>query len=262
MTKKLLMLAPAVLLLCSCNSLSLAGQPKLSVPHTAAFPTIDGELNDSVWKNAGVIKGLKPCLEGKYQAKIDKVPTEVKVSWTEDFLFIAFKCIDNDIVSTFTKHDDLLYKEDVCEVFLDPKGDGRQYMEFQVSPNNIVLDNMFVLSAEPKYTKNLRFVPGFTDCWNFMEWNLDGLKTATAPLMKDGKKIGWTTEIAVPAKILAKRYGKNNLFPMTMRANFMRYDWQPNKKGKRSMVHMNWSPVQHGCPHISPAAMGYLVLEK
>lgn len=262
MSKKILLIISAAALLCSCASVPVKNQPELLVPHAITNPVIDGKITEKEWGKAGIIKGLKPCLGGKYQEKIDKVPTEIRVLWSEDFLFIAFTCIDDDIVATMTKHDDFLYNEDVCEVFVDPYGDGRQYFEIQVSPNNIVLDKMFVMSAPPKYTKNLRFTPDFYDRWGFLEWNFKDLQTATAPLIKDGKKIGWTTEIAIPAKLLAKRYGKNNLFPMTMRANFMRYDWQPNKKGKRSMIHMNWAPVQHGCPHISPAAMGYLKLEK
>lgn len=263
MSKKILMFLPAVMLLCSCAAVPVTkDRPELTVPHAAIPPVIDGTVSDPEWTKAGVIKGLKPCLGGKYQDKIDMVPTEIRVLWTEDFLYVAFICIDDDIVATMTEHDDLLYKEDVSEVFLDPYGDGRQYFELQVSPNNVVLDKMFVLSAEPEYTDKLRFKPTFKDNWGFLEWNFSDLQTATAPLLKDGKKIGWTTEMAIPAKLLAKRYGKEKLFPTTMRANFMRYDWQPDKNGKRKMIHMNWSPVQHGCPHISPAAMGYLKLEE
>ena len=251
-----------LLIMCSCASLySWRDIPEISVSHTTSPPVIDGNVEQKEWQEAAKIQGLKPAIGGTYQNKIDKVPTEVRILWSKDFLFIAFICIDDDIFSTMSNHDDLLYKEDVCEIFIDPFGDGKQYIEIQVSPNNVVLDKMFVLSAEPEYTKNLRMQPGFTDMWGFLEWNLKDLKTATAPLMKNGKKIGWTTEIAIPAKELTKRYGKKKLFPTTMRANFMRYDYQSNKKGKKSMVHMNWTPVQYGCPHISPAAMGYMHLK-
>jgi hypothetical protein len=47
-----------------------------------------------------------------------------------------------------------------------------------------------------------------------------------------------------------------------MRGNLMRYDHpvRPGKE-KRDMLFMNWSPVEPGCPHISPAAMGHIILD-
>lgn len=262
MSNKILSIAiPTVLLLCSCNSIISSDQPELQVPKAESALKIDGKLDEKEWKKAAKITGLKPSLDGKYQDKIDKVPTEVKLLWDEDNLYVAFVCLDDDILATMKKHDDFLYKEDVVEVFIDPKGDGRQYYEIQVSPNNVILDKMFVMSAAPEYTETLRLRPGFKDRWGFLEWNFKDLRTATSPMLVDGKQVGWITEIAIPAKDLTKRLKGKKLFPKTMRANFMRYDYQPDKTGKKKMIHMNWAPVQHGCPHISPGAMGYLILD-
>ncbi len=250
------------MLLASCVSADVkkdAGLPSLDVPMAETAPAIDGKLDDPAWGKAAVINGLCPSRGGKYQDKIDKVPTIVRLLWDKDYLYISYECTDADIFATMTERDSLLYNEDVCEVFIDPKGDGRQYYEIQVSPNNVVFDIIHMATAEPKYTGEMRFTPEFckTDRWVFTEWNMEGLKTATARTDK-----GWNCEIAIPAKHIMKRFGKEKLEPCELRANFMRYDHQPNPKtGKRELVHMNWAPVQHGCPHISPAAMGFLYLK-
>lgn len=243
----------------------VADLPTLSVPHAAEEITVDGSLADASWAKAAVIQGLKPSLGGKYQAKIDKVPTTIKMLWRKEALYVAFICTDADIYCTETmKHDDNLYKEDVCEVFLDSKGDSRQWVEIQVSPANETLDLMTLLTAPPRSTPTLRLTPEMvsTDRWNFKGYDVKELKTAVTKQFKDGKVTGWTVEMAIPASVIMRRHRKKEIEPISFRANFMRYDHQPNPNGKRKPIHMNWSPVEHGCPHMSPEAMGHVMLEK
>jgi hypothetical protein len=235
------------------------------VPRAEKAPVIDGKLDETEWAGAAVIKGLTPCRDGKYQDKIDKIPTTIRLLWDKDYLYVAYECTDDDIVATLTERDSKLYTEDVCEVFIDPMGDGRQYYEIEVSPNNVIFDTCHITTAEPEYTEAKRFTPEFCNknLWVFTEWNMEGLKTATQRTMKDGKETGWICEMAIPAKHLMKRRGLAKLKPCELRANFMRYDWQPNPKGngKRELLHMNWAPVVNGCPHISPSAMGIVNLQ-
>lgn len=78
----------------------------------------------------------------------------------------------------------------------------------------------------------------------------------------DGKVTGWITDFAVPAEIIMKRYWKKELEPVTIRANFVRYDHMKTAgKNDRFFIPQNWSPTLHGCPHLSAAAMGYVKLE-
>lgn len=264
-------LALLTLGLCGCcatrpaATAELDGLPVLIVPHADIPPVVDGVLDDPVWQHAAIIKGLKPSLGGRYQDRIDKIPTTVRVAWDTNNLYVAFECVDSDVYTTGKlKHDDDLYQEDVCEVFIDGKGDGRQYVEIQVSPLGATLDMMYLLTATPEYTAGKRFTPQFaqTDRWCFREWEMQGLQAASKLVMRDGRVVGWTTEIAIPAESIMKRRGKKAYEPCELRANFMRYDWPLNPKtGKRALLHMNWSPVLGGCPHISPAAMGRLELE-
>lgn len=240
--------------------------PSLSVPKTKTALFIDGKLDDPAWRGAAIIKGLHPSREENFQDKIDSIPTIIRILWDENFLYVGFECIDADIYSSGKlKHDDDLYKEDVCEVFIDGKGDGRQYVEIQVNPDGENLDMIYVFSGEPEYTPELRMTQEFCDKnrWGFREWNMEGLRTAGSRIYRDGKIIGWNVEMAIPATVIVKRHGLKNFVPMEIRANFLRYDWQVDEKtGTRELLQMNWSPVLKGCPHISPSSMGRLVLKE
>lgn len=66
--------------------------------------------------------------------------TEVRLGWSEDYLHIRYVCQDPYVVSDFTERDQPLYEQDVVEVFIDEEGDGRKYMELEVSPHNVVFD--------------------------------------------------------------------------------------------------------------------------
>jgi hypothetical protein len=239
------------------------GPPRLAVPHAAAAPVIDGALTDPAWTQAAVIASLRPALGGD-PAEVAQTPTVVRVLWREEFLFVAFECRDDDIFVTGKMlRDNDLYKEDVVEVFLDGGGDGRQWIEIQVSPLGEVLDLMFVLAGDPEHNDALRLTDELVSrhLFSFREWNLAGLTRAVGRMEEGGRGVGWTVEMAIPAAAVICRHGREPLQPMVLRANFLRYDHRPKPDGEgRNLIPMNWAPVQHGCPHISPAAMGFLEL--
>src|SRR5207302_2754065 len=139
---------------------------------------------------------------------------------------------------------------------------GKQWLEIEVSPHNVTMEVQTMLTAEPKSEENLMLFRDIIsrDLWANLGYTLEGLRTA-AVIDKEGDKVlGWTVDIALPAKVIMRRLGATKFSPMTMRANFMRYEYpQPAiATGKRTLIAMNWAPVVWGCPHISPAAMGYV----
>ena len=250
--------------LCLAPAIALAERPRLDVPRTEQAPLIDGVLNDTAWDAAALIDGLKPFLGGSYQDAIDRIPTKIRVTWNPGYLFVAFECRDPDIYATGTvKHDGNIYTEDVCEVFIDGKGDQRQWIEVQVNALNETLDLMSLYTGKLEFRASGRILPEHSarDFWSFRGWEPNGMVTASGRIVEKGDVVGWTVEMAIPAETFLKRRGLKKLKPMEIRANFMRYDHPENEDGERALMHMNWSPVEHGCPHISPAAMGVLRLQ-
>lgn len=242
------------LLLAAC-ALGAAERPSLQVPAASAPPAIDGSLDDPVWAAAAVVDGLSPARGAKRPAIFDRLGTEIRLLWDADALYVSFRCQDDEPWAAGTiEHDGNVYMDDVVEVFLDPQGDGRQWMEFQVNPLNTTLDLMSLNVGDGAAQPNGRLV-STADLFSFRAWEATGLRTATGRIPG-----GWSAELAIPAAALTKRSGGGPLTARTMRGNLMRYDHPPKGDGGRELVHMNWAPVAHGCPHISPAAMGELVL--
>jgi len=260
---KALMLASAV---AASPSLKAGSQAFLEIPYCEKAPSIDGSVNDAEWEGSASIPSLIIPSNKTKAEKYDRIPTEMKLFWDEDYLYLAYKCVDPEIYANLTKHDDALCKQDVCEAFIDQIGDSMQYIEIQVSPNNVVFDKLFVLSAPPVYSPDRLLSSKFRerDLWEMTEWNCEGLKTAAGRLEKDGKVVGWTVEMAIPAKVLAKRRGSDKLAPCEMRANFCRYDWPLFDDGRpgRDEAFLYWAPTPNGCPHITPGCMGWIRLVK
>lgn len=238
-------------------------RPVLEVPHTkGTVPSLTANIADPAWTSSamtdnfslalGTPKGLSP------------VPTQVQALWDANNLYIRFICKDNEIYCPFAGRDNTIYRDDAVEVFLDPKGDGKQYFELQVSPKNDVFDQLFLCTGEPTSDKQLvlDWVIRVQEQWRIPEWNLDGLCTAANVIDKGNGDITWIVDIAIPAKSTLKRLGMTKFIPMTMRINLVRYEWPSAKDAKteRALIPMNWAPVLSGNPHTSPAAMGYLKL--
>lgn len=256
---------PAITLLlwCTCLQSGETALPVLDVPYTAVKPAMEAKADDPAWQKAVVLRELMLSRESPQgdQAK----PTEVRLLWDEQFLYVRFTCKDDALYLPETGRDAQLFRGDVVQVFIDPKGDGKQMAEVLANAGNDVLDLQILLTDEPRSDENLMLQPDVRehDYWMCVDWNMEGLKTAAAKEEKEGKLTGWTVEMAIPAKSVLRRLGVVTFRPMTLHANLMRYDWQPPPVAnqKWSLVSMNWSPVVHGYPHYSPTAMGFLKLK-
>ncbi len=236
-------------------------RPDIAVPMTRRVPGLQAKLDDPAWMAAAEITGLTASI-GDKTPRPALQPTSVRLMWDEQFLYVRFVCQDDDILATLSGRDAEYDREDVVEVFLDPVGDGKEYVELQVSPNNGVRDVIYLCTGEPAYDANGLQTAELLDrdVWSFPEWTLDGLRTAAARFDEHGRA-GWIAELAIPA-ICLRRTGQKEFEPMTLRANFIRLDHPKDAAvpGGRAFVSTNWSPVIQGRPHRSPGANGYLKL--
>jgi hypothetical protein len=81
------------------------------------------------WDQAGVIEWGH-----------DRYRTRFRAAWANDALAVRFDCDDDAPWWTLTEKDRHLWEEEVVEIFLDPAGDGRDYVEVEVNPANVVCD--------------------------------------------------------------------------------------------------------------------------
>lgn len=111
--------------------------------------------------------------------------------WSETHLYLAWRCMDSDIWSTYTERDEPLYEQEVVEAFLCPTGDVRHYYEINISPANVIFDAKV---HSPDLHRGTMQVD--------VAWDCPGLETAVRVFgtLNDRTDVdaGWSVEAAIP----------------------------------------------------------------
>jgi hypothetical protein len=155
--------------------------PVYGARHTVDEIRIDGQLDEASWALSPHVGEIRLIHD---PTRRPKFPTEATVVWDEANLYVAFACTDREPWARMKNRDDRLWEEEVVEVFLDPDGDGQNYAELEVSPDNVVVD---LLIPRPH-----------SGGGNAIRWDIAGLQNAVSR-----HAAGWIAEIAIPWKSLA-----------------------------------------------------------
>lgn len=155
---------------------------------------IDGSLDEYAWQTAEQINGFARILN--YYDPVQK-PTRAKMLWDDENLYLGFACEDPDMWALYQQEDDALWEEEVVEAFIDPDGDGKDYLELEISPTNTVVDlRIFSVVDEFRSSK---------------DWDIKGLKSAVRAVgtVNDSAAtdLGWTVEIAIPWSAMVDSIG-------------------------------------------------------
>jgi len=155
------------------------------VPRAHSPLSIDGNLDELSWELAPQINRFERILND-YDGVAH--PTRARMLWDDAYLYFAFACADPDIWAIYDQEDDPMWSEEVVEVFIDPDGDARNYLELEVNPLNAWVD-LRILHLEPEWKSS-------------REWDTAGLMTAVQVYgtVNDASDVdeGWTCEIAIP----------------------------------------------------------------
>ena len=155
--------------------------------------------------------------------------------WSPEYLHIRFVCQDDYVVSDFTERDQPLYEQDVVELFIDEHGDGRNYIELEVSPHNVIFDALIHNNGDGSEL--------ITD----VTWQLEGLQTAVE-VDRQGHRVYL---IHIPAINFKSPLMKG----VCWKVNVYRID--ENVQGERE--YQAWKPTGAVNFHI-PARFGHLQL--
>ena len=172
---------------------------------------IDGDLSD--WKNP-FSQEFVIHNSGK---KVTQ-STVASLSWDKKFLYIAYNCIDSEIVGTTRKKDHPIFNtDDLVEIFIDPAGDAKNYIEIGVNAFNSNYD-LFIQCNNNDCSKRK----------SDLSLNIKGLRTASKIT-----ELGYSVEIAVPFSSLNEI--KNGQFKTpkigtTWKGNLFRIDYGQIKK--------------------------------
>ncbi len=97
---------------------------------------IDGRLDETIWSELSPV-ALEPFGSGP------ELTSESHVFVTESHLYIGARLEDDHIWSTLETRDAQTWTEEVLELFVDPNGDGQNYLELQINPLGTIFDANF-----------------------------------------------------------------------------------------------------------------------
>jgi hypothetical protein len=178
--------------------------------------TIDGKDDEPSWKQAAWTDEFFD-IEGSQKPQ-PKYRTSAKMVWDKNYLYILAELEEPQIWAYYSNHDQIVYHENDFEVFIDPEGDGRNYLEFEVNARNTLFD---LLITKPYRNGGIAQI----------SWDSKGFKSAVSidgtlnnPGDKDKK---WAVEMAIPFESL--KTGAKNPVPangQTWKIDFSRVEWQ------------------------------------
>lgn len=161
-----------------------ASEPRLPVYEVARSLTpiaVDGKLDEPVWAKAPVAE-----LVLNAHGSPSRYQTTARLLFDDNFLYISFRSIDDNIWATHRQRDEHLWEEEVVEVFLQPDPHETSYVELEVNPLGAMLD-IYLLEVR----KPLRY-----ESWNSQ--NLRWAVQVNGSVDGKGGDREWTCEIAFP----------------------------------------------------------------
>ena len=187
---------------------------------------IDGKLDEPSWRYAQWTRRWSDPLgrrRGRDGTLIKTPTTRAKMIWDAHTLYIAIEARDRDVWATLTERDSNTWEQEVVEVFLDPDGDQRDYLELQVTPANVVFD--------------ARFAYHRSDLKRARAWNFKGWKTAVnvngTLNQRDDQDTSYTVEMKLPITELPGAPKALSVQAKPWRINLFRFDWDEAPRGRQ-----------------------------
>lgn len=224
--------------------LAAAGtQPRVyDAQRTKEAMKIDGKLTESSWNSVEYSDDFADIRGFDWPAPLMK--TNVKMLWDDECLYIGARLEEKSITGDITKRDDIIWKNNDFEVFIDPYSDGKLYYEIENNALGTVMD----LLMDKPYSEGGVFI---------MNWDCKGLQLAvsydgTLNNPKDTDK-AWFVEMAIPFAALQRDF-KDPRQNKVWRINFSRVEWLVKGGPEENWV---WAPTGKVDIHV-PSKWGYL----
>jgi hypothetical protein len=189
--------------------------------------------------------------------------TRVKLLWDDSTLYVAAELREPHIWGSIKKRDAVIFHDNDFEVFLDPAGDGQNYLELEINALNTLWDLLLTKS----YKEGGKPVT---------DWNLRGVRTGVKVYgtLNDPADVDscWTVEMALPLAGLTegKPVKAKPADGVQWRMNFSRVEWKCLVKGRKYVKKTDpvsgkplpednwvWAPMGEVSMHI-PSRWGWL----
>ena len=221
---------------------SLWAQPAYNCHRTPSRITIDGRLDEPAWSHAELIEQL--CDIRGTGTPTPRQATTISMLYDDTCLYVGAYLQEDYVNALVDRRDDIVWRDNDFEVFLDPYGEGKHYYELEVNAMGTLLDLMMDR-------------PYFEAGTCFISWNCTDLRLAVQcdGTLNDSTNLdrGWSVELAIPFHALEQR-GDWPLNHKIWRMNFSRVEWALAQGPEENWV---WSPTGLIDIH-RPAQWGYV----
>jgi len=113
---------------------------------------IDGRLGEDAWKHAASTGEFVDVATGRASAAA--TGGRARLRWDDEHLYVALEIRDRTVRGGFPAGavDPHLWERDTAEIMIDPDGDGdgRDYYEIQIGPQNLIFDSRFDTYNQPR----------------------------------------------------------------------------------------------------------------
>lgn len=157
--------------------------PSVSLVRTDLPPKIDGLLTDSSWSGAPVISNFTQVRPNEGQVPSEK--TEIRILYDSHFIYVGVRAYDSEpdkIIARVMQRDITLRSEDRIRLTFDTFRNSRSGYYFAINPLGARRDGLVDPTAS---------LGGYQADW-------DGIWYGKSEI----DELGWTAEIAIPAKTL------------------------------------------------------------
>lgn len=152
-----------------------------TIPRTDERPQIDGELTEAMWANAAHIDEFLQVAPLEYRAASER--TETFITYDEDAVYVGFIAYDSrpdEITANVLEQEGNLVNDDKVIIILDPFNNQRSGYLFQINPNGVRKEAIFVTGTQANYS--------WAGIWNGTAKRIEG---------------GWSAEFEIPFKSLS-----------------------------------------------------------
>lgn len=244
---------------------------------------IDGKMDEPAWRQSLPL----PVLRDRINGTAPRYAITARMLWDTNALYIGYVVEDPDVwafqgvddepmcgqkmglasgVTNAMKPDGWgTYVENYVMFYLDPDGDGKNYVEVNINPLNKVNDKWQELPWGPE--EQLRI--GMTQARPanpHVDWNCPGMKTAVTinGTLNDPYDVdqGWTVEVAVPFAALRQFAGEKACPPRKgdcWRVMLAR-EYRPYPFYAHEAVFWTWPELGGNTTHI-PSRWGFVVFQ-
>tara|TARA_B100000809_G_scaffold135796_1_gene133384 strand:+ start:4099 stop:5202 length:1104 start_codon:yes stop_codon:yes gene_type:complete len=211
-------------------------EPKTYVCYkTTNAVILDGKITEKAWDSVSWTDSFVD-IEGDLKPS-PYHDTRVKMLWDENYFYFAALMEEPHVWATITERDEVIFKDNDFEIFLDPDGDTHNYYELEVN----ALETEWDLILLKPYHDDAKVA---VDSWDIpgliTQVHIDG--TLNDPTDTDN---AWSVEIAIPWKALEEC--APNLHPKEgeqWKVNFSRVHWDTDivdgKYVKTNSPEFNW----------------------